>query len=83
MLDPELPLVRGRPDSVQQVVLNLVMNGIEAMREVDDRPRVLMLKSQLGNDREVAVSVEDTGAGIDPAQLGHIFEAFFTTKAEG
>ena len=60
-----------------------MMNGIEAMREVDDRPRVLMLKSQLGNDREVAVSVEDTGAGVDPAQLGHIFEAFFTTKAEG
>src|SRR3984885_11471230 len=83
MLDPALPLAVADRVQVQQVVLNLVMNGIEAMREVDDRPRVLMLKSQLGNDREVAVSVEDTGSGIDPAQLGHIFEAFFTTKAEG
>jgi len=83
MLDPALPLVLADRVQVQQVVLNLVMNGIEAMREVDDRPRVLMLKSQMGNDREVTVSVEDTGAGVDPAQLGHIFEAFFATKAEG
>jgi hypothetical protein len=42
-----------------------------------------MLKSQFGSDHEVAVSVEDTGCGIDPTQLSHIFEAFFTTKAEG
>jgi PAS domain S-box-containing protein len=83
LLDPALPSVLADRVQVQQVVLNLVMNGIEAMREVDDRPRVLMLKSQLGNDREVAVSVEDTGPGVDPTQLGHIFEAFFTTKAEG
>ena len=83
MLDPRLPCVLADRVQLQQVVLNLVMNGIEAMREVDDRPRVLMLKSQYGNDHEVAVSVEDTGCGIDPTHLSHIFEAFFTTKAEG
>jgi C4-dicarboxylate-specific signal transduction histidine kinase len=83
MLDPRLPCVLADRIQIQQVVLNLVMNGIEAMREVDNRPRVLMLKSQLGNNRDVAVSVEDTGRGIDPTHLSHIFEAFFTTKAEG
>ena len=68
---------------MQQVILNLVMNGIEAMRETSDRPRVLMLKSQIDDDREVSVTVVDSGTGFNSADSGHIFEAFFTTKAEG
>jgi PAS domain S-box-containing protein len=83
MLDSKLPLVLADRVQVQQVVLNLVMNSIEAMREIADRPRMLMLKSLVGNDHEVAVCVEDTGAGVDPAHLGQIFEAFFTTKTDG
>ena len=68
---------------MQQVILNLVMNGIEAMRETGDRPRVLMLKSQIDDEREVSVTVVDSGTGFNSANFGHIFEAFFTTKAEG
>ena len=69
---------------MQQVILNLVMNGIEAMRETEDRPRVLMLKSQIDDERDVSVTVEDTGTGFDSANISvHIFETFFTTKAEG
>lgn len=83
MLDPRLPYVLADRVQLQQVVLNLVMNGIEAMREVNNRPRLLKLKSQWGNDRDVAISVEDTGCGIDPTHLTRIFEAFFTTKPEG
>jgi PAS domain S-box-containing protein len=83
ILDPELPLVPADRVQVQQVVMNLVMNGIEAMWEIDDGPRILILKTQFDNDHNVAVSVEDTGGGVDPADLGRIFEAFFTTKPEG
>jgi PAS domain S-box-containing protein len=83
MMDPQLPFVLADRVQVQQVVLNLIVNGIEAMRETPDRPRVLTLRSQRSTDHEVAVSVEDTGGGVDPAHFGRIFEAFFTTKAEG
>jgi signal transduction histidine kinase len=68
---------------VQQVVLNLVMNGIEAMREIDSRPRVLLLKSPMSDNRDIAVTVEDTGMGLDPTHQGRVFDAFFTTKADG
>ena len=67
---------------IQQVVLNLVMNGIEAMREVDDRPRQLVVGSS-NRDGEVVVTVSDSGVGIDPGKLDRLFEPFFTTKAEG
>jgi signal transduction histidine kinase len=83
MLDSKLPLVLADRVQVQQVVLNLVMNSIEAMHETADRPRLLMLKSLIGNDQEVVVCVEDTGTGVDPAHVGRIFEAFFTTKTDG
>jgi PAS domain S-box-containing protein len=82
-LDPNLPFVRADRIQMQQVILNLVMNGIEAMRETSDRPRVLMLKSQIDDEREVSVTVVDSGTGFNSANSGHIFEAFFTTKAEG
>jgi PAS domain S-box-containing protein len=78
-----LPLVQADRVQMQQVVLNLVMNAIEAMRETDDRQRTLSLKSRSGGDRDVIVTVADDGPGLDPAHLGHIFAAFFTTKAEG
>ncbi|HEX3403335.1 MAG TPA: PAS domain S-box protein [Acetobacteraceae bacterium] len=83
MLAPDLPIVHADRVQVQQVVLNLVMNGIEAMREIDNRPRVLLLKSEMSDNQHIAVSIEDSGVGFDPTQVGRLFDAFFTTKAEG
>lgn len=80
---PGLPLVQADRVQLQQVVLNLVTNGIDAMREPSDHPRVLALRSENSNSQNIIVTVEDTGAGLDPADLGRIFDAFFTTKADG
>jgi PAS domain S-box-containing protein len=83
ILSPDLPLIQADRIQVQQVVLNLVMNAIEAMREIDNRPRVITLTSAFAGNRDVAVSVEDCGVGLNPANLGRLFDAFFTTKVEG
>jgi signal transduction histidine kinase len=70
---------------VQQVVLNLVMNGIEAMKAIMDRPRVLRVGSQIDGSGSVLIAVADTGTGtgLDPAKADRIFDAFFTTKPDG
>jgi signal transduction histidine kinase len=83
MLSRELPLIQADRIQVQQVVLNLVMNAIEAMREINNRRRVLTLTSAIGGNQDVAISVEDCGVGLNPTHLGRLFDAFFTTKAEG
>ena len=67
---------------LQQVIINLVMNGMEAMATVTDRPRELKIRSQRKGDA-VLVAVQDSGAGIDPAHLDQLFTAFFTTKPGG
>ena len=82
-LDPTLPPVIADRIQVQQVVLNLVMNGIEAMRSVNDRARVLSVKSAIAPPAEVAVTVEDTGVGFANSDPKHVFETFFTTKDDG
>jgi len=82
-LDPNLPSVLADRVQVQQVVLNLVMNGIEAMRGVIDRSRVLRVKSATVPPTDVAVTVEDTGIGFDNNGSENIFETFFTTKEDG
>ena len=82
-LDLSVPPVLADRIQVQQVVLNLVMNGIEAMRGVKDRARILSVKSAVAAPAEVAVTVEDTGIGFANSDPGHIFETFFTTKEEG
>ena len=68
---------------LQQVLLNLVLNGIDAMKTVTDRARELSVSSTLGEPGSVAVVVGDTGTGLDPALAQRIFEPFFTTKADG
>jgi PAS domain S-box-containing protein len=68
---------------LQQVVLNLVMNGIDAMAALHDRARVLKLRSEQNEPTSVTLSVEDMGTGIDKNIIGRIFEAFFTTKEQG
>jgi signal transduction histidine kinase len=80
-LDEQVAVVEGDKVQLQQVVLNLVMNAIEAMQSV--RPRALKVKSEQSKPEFVHVSIEDTGTGIDPSNLDRIFSALFTTKARG
>jgi len=80
-LDETLPRVECDRVQVQQVVLNLVMNAIEAMNAA--QPRVLRIRSSLSKPYVMNVLVEDTGSGIDPANRDRIFKALFTTKASG
>jgi C4-dicarboxylate-specific signal transduction histidine kinase len=80
-LNEHLPAIQGDKVQLQQVVLNLVLNGIEAMQSV--RPRVLKVQTDQTKSGMVHVSVEDTGTGIDPSNLDRIFKPLFTTKASG
>jgi signal transduction histidine kinase len=83
-LSRPLPLVVGHNGQLQQVILNLVRNAADAMKSVSGRARVLRVTSAIhDSDGGVLVSVEDSGAGIDPKHLGRIFDSFFTTKSEG
>jgi len=80
-LNEHLPTVQGDKVQLQQVVLNLVMNGIEAMLSV--RPRILKVQTDQPAPAMVRVSIEDTGTGIDPSNLDLIFKPLFTTRANG
>jgi C4-dicarboxylate-specific signal transduction histidine kinase len=75
--------VLGDRVQLQQVLLNLVMNGVEAMGAVTERTRELTVSSGLTEQDSVLVSVEDTGTGLDPAVASRIFEPLFTTKVDG
>ena len=81
-LAPGLPPVAGDQVQLQQVLINLVMNAVEAMRLPAQRPRKLLIRSAKSSDG-VLVQVQDTGPGIEPGLADRIFEPFFTTKAEG
>jgi PAS domain S-box-containing protein len=81
-LEPGLPPVLGDRVQLQQVLLNLIMNGIEAMHAILDRPRVLVIRSG-ALDAGLEVMVRDSGAGLDLRHVEHIFDTFFTTKANG
>jgi signal transduction histidine kinase len=76
-----LPLVRGDRVQLQQVILNLVMNGIESMHQAPRR--ILHVKTELGRPGAVLVTIDDTGSGVDPSDINRIFKALFTTKAGG
>ena len=78
----DLPQVMGDRVQLQQVVMNLVMNGIDAMKDVDGT-RDLAIESRRGEDEQLIVSVSDTGVGLPPHQADQIFDAFFTTKLHG
>jgi signal transduction histidine kinase len=82
-LTAELPPVQGNRHQLLQVLFNLVHNSVEAMDTTKDRPRVLRIGTERCGRGAVAVSVQDTGPGIDPKQASSIFDAFFTTKAHG
>src|SRR5579864_8370095 len=81
-LGGELPTVLGVRVELQQVVLNLVMNGIESMTSVKGE-RKLQISSQQQEPGKLLVTVQDSGGGLDPQHAVHIFDSFFTTKPEG
>jgi PAS domain S-box-containing protein len=81
-LAADLPPVQGDPVQLQQVLINLVMNALEAMRLTAKQPRKLMIRSAK-NTAEVLVQVQDSGPGIQTEEATSIFEPFFTTKPEG
>jgi PAS domain S-box-containing protein len=82
-LNAELPKVMGSRVQLQQVILNLITNALDAMNTVTDRPRLLRLRSDVQDLESVRVSVEDSGGGIEPKDSERIFDAFFTTKPHG
>ncbi len=82
-LGHEIPLVRGDRVQLQQVLLNLIINAIEAMSAIKERPRELTIVSASDGPDAVSVEVRDTGTGLDPVHAPHLFEPFYTTKAEG
>jgi signal transduction histidine kinase len=85
-LADDLPLVLGDRIQLQQVVLNLLTNAIEAMRDIADRRREVVISARLhdaGLDAGVVVAVKDTGVGFEQADVGQLFEALYTTKPDG
>jgi signal transduction histidine kinase len=79
---PALPMILADRVQLQQVIINLVMNGIEAMQSVTDR-RELVIRSSQDETRQVLVSVTDCGVGISAEHADRLFNAFFTTKSSG
>ena len=82
-LAADLPPVLGDRVQLQQVILNLVMNGIDAMASVADGPRELLIRSRQHEPDKVLVAVQDAGIGIDRENVEKIFNAFYTTKSQG
>jgi signal transduction histidine kinase len=78
-----LPRLIGHRGQLQEVLVNLINNAIEAMAEVQDRPRALLLKTERHGSDEIALTVEDSGPGIEPERLSRIFDAFVTSKFLG
>jgi C4-dicarboxylate-specific signal transduction histidine kinase len=82
-LDEEIPPVLADRVQLQQVILNLIMNGVDAMGAIKDRPRGLAIKSESRQPSDVLVMVQDAGTGIGPGDMKRIFDPFFTTKSNG
>jgi C4-dicarboxylate-specific signal transduction histidine kinase len=79
----ELPQIMGDRIQLQQVLLNLITNAIEAMMAAKEGLRILVVRSESSKDGGVAVSVADTGKGIAPQEIDQIFNPLFTTKPDG
>jgi signal transduction histidine kinase len=76
-------MIRGDRVQLQQVIINLVMNGSEAMQSIADRPRELTIQSRQDETQQVLVSVIDCGVGISAGDADRLFDPFFTTKSSG
>jgi PAS domain S-box-containing protein len=82
-LAPSLPMILGDRVQLQQVIINLVINGIESMQSVTDRPRELVIRSGQDETEQVLVGVTDCGVGISAENADRLFTPFFTTKSSG
>ena len=82
-LKPELPPIMGQSGQLQQVIVNLIQNAIDAMDSVDSDRRVLQVKTEHSGGDAIIITVEDTGPGIEPKKSDDLFGAFFTTKPHG
>ena len=78
-----LPMVFVDRIQLQQVIINLVINSVEAMQSVTDRPRELTIRSRRDGEQQVLVTVKDCGVGISAENADRLFNAFFTTKSDG
>jgi C4-dicarboxylate-specific signal transduction histidine kinase len=79
----DAPLIRGDRIQLQQVVLNLMINGIEAMSDISEGRRELLVITERDSSNGVLVAVRDSGVGLNPGSLEHLFDPFYTTKPDG
>jgi PAS domain S-box-containing protein len=82
-LAEDLPTITGDRIQLQQVILNLLRNACDAMVDVGDRPRHLLIRTEREDEDRVRMRVRDTGVGADPERMNRLFDAFYTTKADG
>ena len=81
-LSDDLPRIMGDRVQLQQVILNLLLNASDAMSNVNDRPRLLQIRTEYDNDK-VCLTVQDSGVGLDPQIVDRLFDPFYTTKSTG
>jgi signal transduction histidine kinase len=82
-LTPTAPQVIGDRIQLQQVIINIVMNGLEAMADVIERPRRIVIRSSQPEPDQVLIEIQDAGRGVEPQNLDRLFNAFFSTKPNG
>ena len=82
-LTDDLPPVNGDRVQLQQVIINLLRNAIDAMREIEERPRQLLIQTERDGAENVRLTVQDTGIGFDPETADRLFESFYSTKSDG
>lgn len=82
-LEPDLPQAIGHGGQLQEVIVNLLQNAIDAMAAADNEHRLLQVRTEVTGAEEIRLEIEDTGPGVDPKKSDEIFDAFFTTKPDG
>jgi signal transduction histidine kinase len=78
-----LPLIQGDRVQLQQVILNLILNAVQAMSGVSERSRELLISTEKDASGGVLLAVQDSGPGLNPENVARVFDAFYTTKPQG